>query len=440
MNDRGAETHLPDAFEPVQRLGGGSSAEVWLARHRVTGRDVALKVWWTPVDDLAREAFRVESRHMAAVVGEPHLVQLLWAAGPRDEHVWLATAAAGRDLPRWIRERGGISGEEARDVVRQMLVGLDALHRRGLTHRDVNPNNLLVGRDGEVVLADFGLVVGPDDRVADPAAGTEGHVAPELSAGGRPDPRSDVYSAAVVADALLGEDVPPAVEQVLLRASSHRPEDRPADAGEFLRLLDEFEGGFGQRRTGGGELAGASAVSTGPGQGGTGAGGRRGAVGRMAGLAVAAALLAAGALWTVDTLRDGGTGEGVAQTPATGVEGESPSTGPSTGSGTGGSSPVKGGAPMSPPPFPGQKKFTIGAEMDVVEDLDHALIDKGCTQHHDGDGYQPGRTFTEATRANVAHFQRSNPELAGDPDGIPGPLTWDMLFSPSSVPCQPATS
>ncbi|MET9818356.1 LysM peptidoglycan-binding domain-containing protein [Streptomyces sp. NPDC006355] len=81
------------------------------------------------------------------------------------------------------------------------------------------------------------------------------------------------------------------------------------------------------------------------------------------------------------------------------------------------------------PPFPGTGAFVIGKSHPAVVTLDEGLIRGGWTRHHDGNGYQKGPMFSEFTRRNVADFQRSRAELRGDPDGYPGPLTWQMLLS-----------
>jgi hypothetical protein len=81
------------------------------------------------------------------------------------------------------------------------------------------------------------------------------------------------------------------------------------------------------------------------------------------------------------------------------------------------------------PRFPGASHFRIGHSDPTVTQLDKQLLAKGFTRHNDGNGYQPGPVFTEYTRLNVADFQRSRKELAHDPDGYPGPLTWQLLFS-----------
>ncbi len=78
------------------------------------------------------------------------------------------------------------------------------------------------------------------------------------------------------------------------------------------------------------------------------------------------------------------------------------------------------------PPFPGRGAFRLGHRHPAVEQLDRQLIRRGFTRHHDGNGYQLGPRFTVHTRANVADLQRSDSRLAGDADGYPGPLTWQV--------------
>lgn len=85
--------------------------------------------------------------------------------------------------------------------------------------------------------------------------------------------------------------------------------------------------------------------------------------------------------------------------------------------------------PPAVPAFPGSSAFVLNRSHPAVTLLDGALIRKGFTRHNDGNGYQPGPVFTEYTRRNVADFQRSRSELRGDPDGYPGPKTWQLLFS-----------
>ncbi|WP_432001639.1 LysM peptidoglycan-binding domain-containing protein [Streptomyces sioyaensis] len=81
------------------------------------------------------------------------------------------------------------------------------------------------------------------------------------------------------------------------------------------------------------------------------------------------------------------------------------------------------------PPYPGREAFVLGRRHPAVTELDRQLVRLHFTRHHDGNGYQPGPLFTEYTRRNVADLQRSRPELASDPDGYPGPLTWELAHT-----------
>lgn len=81
------------------------------------------------------------------------------------------------------------------------------------------------------------------------------------------------------------------------------------------------------------------------------------------------------------------------------------------------------------PTFPGRSAFVLGRANPAVTRLDKALIRKGFARHHDGNGYQPGPRYTRYTRDNVRAFQLARPELRGDADGYPGPLTWRLLHS-----------
>lgn len=83
----------------------------------------------------------------------------------------------------------------------------------------------------------------------------------------------------------------------------------------------------------------------------------------------------------------------------------------------------------STPPYPGRSAFVMNRSNPAVTVLDNGLVKKGFVRHAAGDTYIPGPLFTEFTRRNVADFQRSVKALAGDPDGYPGPLTWQYLLT-----------
>ncbi|NAZ83947.1 protein kinase, partial [Kineococcus sp. R8] len=228
---------FPAGFEPVGNpLGAGSSAVVWLARRTVDGRTTALKVWRGPLaDDGQRQRFLREVRHhaeLAAVSG--HLVAYTWAE-PDADPPWIAVEPHGGSLVQELAEHGRPPLPTGLVWAHDLLLGLAAMHSTGTLHRDVSPANVLVDRS-RAKLCDFGLTLDVAASTRDNGAGTPRYLAPELQAGDRrPDPRSDVWSAAVTVRDLLGDDLPAGLEQTLTAAASFRPEDRPATAASRCR-------------------------------------------------------------------------------------------------------------------------------------------------------------------------------------------------------------
>src|SRR5262249_20923908 len=130
-------------------------------------------------------------------------------------------------------------------VVEQVLRGLDYAHRRGVVHRDLSSANVLVSRDGEVKIVDFGIAAPVDARGV--VGGSPGYMAPEQEAGGAADARSDLYAAGV----LLWELVSgrrfdgaalsiPALQDIVGKATVRDPEARFADAAAMLAAVSRF--------------------------------------------------------------------------------------------------------------------------------------------------------------------------------------------------------
>jgi serine/threonine protein kinase len=225
---------LPEGFEPTgPPLGMGATAVVWPARHTLDGQEVALKVWRRPFrDDQERQRFLKEiETHCKLAEASAHVVTYVWSG----EHglPWLGMARHGRSL-RQVLQDGRPPLSEGLVLCEDLLAGLATVHAAHLFHRDVNPKNILVN-EGRGALCDLGLAMDADGITQDNQAGTEGYLAPELKEGRVPGYRTDVYSAAVTIREVLGPDVPEPLLQVLVAAESFHPQDRPADAGEFVR-------------------------------------------------------------------------------------------------------------------------------------------------------------------------------------------------------------
>jgi hypothetical protein len=202
-------------YEVLEELGRGGMGVVFRAKHRVMGRDVALKV--IHPRPLARpgaaERFRREVE-AASRLDHPNLVRVFDADEADGTLFLVMELVEGTDLARLVRERGPLPVHEACGYARQIAAGLQHAHERGLVHRDVKPSNAILTVGGVVKVLDFGLasLLGEDDaqesgQEADTpecssltilggrGMGTPDYVAPEQAVDARlADIRSDIYS------------------------------------------------------------------------------------------------------------------------------------------------------------------------------------------------------------------------------------------------------
>jgi serine/threonine protein kinase len=251
-------------------LGEGAMGVVFRATREPDGVVVALKVLKRQLsrDEVYRRRFVHEAR-VAAAVEHKHLVPIL-EAGEADERSYLAVQyVAGRSLEERIRDGGPLSLDEFLRVAAQAGSGLDALHRKGLVHRDIKSSNIMLTEEGEAALTDFGLAKGPAYTVLTrpgQVMGTLDYMAPELIKGEPATPASDIYafgcviyecitgappfahkSMLQVGLAHLGEeppdplasrpDLPKELSWAVLQALAKEPERRPPTATAYGHML-----------------------------------------------------------------------------------------------------------------------------------------------------------------------------------------------------------
>jgi serine/threonine protein kinase len=201
-----------------RKLGRGGMGVVYLARHRTLGRRVALKLLTAtdPRRDLVREA-----RALAASP-DPNVVQV-YSVDDATPVIIEMEYVDGYDLRAWRAEQAP-DWRTLTTAYTAVASGLAAIHRAGLIHRDIKPDNILTTRDGALIkIADFGLAVAPSEPVGQAQAapssplavrctaegalvGTHGYIAPEVLAGRPATPLSDQFSfASAFFEALFGE-------------------------------------------------------------------------------------------------------------------------------------------------------------------------------------------------------------------------------------------
>jgi len=259
---------LGSRFEVVAALGSGGLAEVFSARDRATGSEVALKALHPHYAQVAvvRERFRREVA-IARRLDHPGIVRVYDLHEHEGRPFISMELLSGQPLSQRIRE-SPLPVALARRVAQEICLALGAAHRAGVVHRDLKPQNVFLAQDGAVKVLDFGLarMRGQSPLTASSAAmGTPGYIAPEVLAGEPADARSDIYSLGATFYEMLtarrafgasdpvevarqqreplpsarafNQDVGEAEEAILRRALAPDPERRFLDCGQFLRAL-----------------------------------------------------------------------------------------------------------------------------------------------------------------------------------------------------------
>jgi predicted Ser/Thr protein kinase len=263
---------LPPRYRDAQRIGRGGMGDIYRATDETLGRDVAVKVLGEHYarDESVRGRFEREALAAARLSGRPHVITIFDVGEWQDRPYIVMEYLGGGSLEDAIRERGGgLEPARALEWLEQAAVALDTAHAEGVVHRDVKPANLLLDRDGNVHVADFGVAsaAGLDSMTkTGTVLGTAGYLAPEQAQGEPATPASDLYSLGVVAFELLtGErpyqgdtaaaeaaahihapipsisalrpDLPRDLDRVFERALAKDPRARFRSAGEFVAAL-----------------------------------------------------------------------------------------------------------------------------------------------------------------------------------------------------------
>jgi serine/threonine protein kinase len=211
---------LSDRYELGPLLGRGGVADVFRARDRKTGRDVAVKLLRT-VSEVDRERFAGEAE-LLAILDHPHVVTVLDTGVEEDRPFLVLELVEGRPMDERLRD-GSVDATWLAAVGAQVSSALAHAHARGVVHRDVKPSNVLLADDDRAMLSDFGIArrTGSEPMtLTGHTVGTAAYLAPEQVAGEAVSTPADVYSLGLVLlEALTGrrEYDGPAVEAAFAR-------------------------------------------------------------------------------------------------------------------------------------------------------------------------------------------------------------------------------
>ena len=280
----GPGSELGDRYELGHQLGSGGMATVYLAYDKLLDREVAVKVL---ADRFAQdpafvERFRREAS-AAAGLNHPNIVAVYDRGEAESTYYIVMEYLSGPDLKKVIREQGPLDPAVAVDNALQILSALTAAHGAGIVHRDIKPQNVMVGEDGRLRVADFGIARADADQQMTEAGsviGTAQYLSPEQAQGEETTAASDTYAVGIVLYEMLTGRVPfdgdrpvtVAMKQIneppipprvfesgipheldaaVLKSLSKRPEDRFTTADEFSAALLDIRAGMsgGQQST-----------------------------------------------------------------------------------------------------------------------------------------------------------------------------------------------
>ena len=195
-------TTLGGRYRLVELLGQGGMATIYRARDAQLDRDVAVKLmrpeYGEDPDFLAR--FRDEAR-AAASLNHPNIVSVFDFGEGESGPYLVMELLEGEDLASIIRGNGPLAPRQAARVSAEAAKALQAAHVRGIVHRDVKPSNILVGRDGRIKVADFGIARAINEAqvtVPGVAMGSVHYFSPEQARGEPATVASDIYALGIV--------------------------------------------------------------------------------------------------------------------------------------------------------------------------------------------------------------------------------------------------
>ena len=271
-NDKNIGLLLDDRYELLEKIGEGGMAVVYRAMDRRLNRNVAVKIMREEMasDEEFKRRFCAESQAVA-MLSHPNIVAVYDVSHSDKAEYIVMELIDGITLKQYMDRRGILSWKEAVHFSKQIARALGHAHERGIIHRDIKPQNIMLLRDGTIKVADFGIASLENEfQEADgQAIGSIHYIAPEQARGDLPDARSDIYSLGVVmyemvtgevpytGDTLgeiavkhmnatpkpireLNQDLPEVLEEIIARAMAPNLADRYQTAAELADDLEQL--------------------------------------------------------------------------------------------------------------------------------------------------------------------------------------------------------
>lgn len=271
-NDKYIGKMLDDRYEILEVIGEGGMAIVYRALDHRLNRDVAVKIMRDEMaaDEEFRRRFCTES-HAVAMLSHPNIVAVYDVSHNDNVEYIVMELVDGITLKHYIERKGVVAWKEVVHFTKQISKALAHAHERGIIHRDIKPQNIMLLRDGTIKVGDFGIAALENEVYENngEAIGSIHYIAPEQARGECPDARSDIYSLGVMMYEMLtgglpftgntlGEiavqhmnakpvppheknpEIPLELERITLKAMSAELSERYQSANELLSDLEAF--------------------------------------------------------------------------------------------------------------------------------------------------------------------------------------------------------
>ena len=261
-------TYLQDRYEILGRIGSGGMSVVYKAKCHTLDRLVAIKVLKEEFasDENFVSKFKMEAQ-AAARLSHPNIVNVYDVVDEGNLHYIVMELIEGITLKSYIEKKGFLENKEAIGIAIQVAQGIATAHEQHIIHRDIKPQNMIISRDGNVKVADFGIARAVSSQTMNATAvGSVHYISPEQARGGYCDERSDIYSFGItmyemvtgrvpfegdntVAVALAHLETPitppsqlnPVVssglEQIILKCTQKKPDRRYSSIGDVITDL-----------------------------------------------------------------------------------------------------------------------------------------------------------------------------------------------------------
>ncbi len=223
---------IANRYMIVKHIGSGGMADVYVAMDTLLNREVAIKVLRGELssDPVALLRFQREAQASCALI-HPNIVEIYDVGEDSGSHFLVMEYIRGKTLKQLIHLRGALAIDEAVAIMKQLVSATHEAHKRGIIHRDIKPQNVLVKDDGTIKMVDFGIALAHDAlqlTQSDSVMGSVHYLAPELAKGEQASTQSDIYALGIVFFELLSGQVPFTADQPVQVALKHIREEIPS--------------------------------------------------------------------------------------------------------------------------------------------------------------------------------------------------------------------